>query len=369
MPLQSRQSFRAVALVVIPLSLVISGCYLWKSVKKYESDSKLVSVKQPLNGTYRRILNKRNSAENVVFIFTGRWEFLRIQLPYLCRDLRQNGGVIDQVWFMMVNYDKLTRIKLTEFISMANQIYSKEVFTMHYFGYDPPNQPPKKLRFKFPYSEILALITEYPENKYFKFDDDIVYIHPKAFSSIINREISNCLIHFFNIAGANWRCSWLHQKLGVYDELNPNQLEFGFDPFAECGWKSTECAELTLNTFLHHYYNNSLDKYFFDTYYITDGTRFSINAFLLDVHTIDMKAILTTSRKLIHDDEKWWSEIYTSNSDRNNCVVGDALVVHFSYFTNLKKLIKNGMLLKFQKLVELQRQDFNISSDLWRILY
>ena len=47
---------------------------------------------------------KRESAETkrgrvYVCVFTGRWMHLRILLPYLYRELRQNGGVVDRVMF------------------------------------------------------------------------------------------------------------------------------------------------------------------------------------------------------------------------------------------------------------------------------
>ena len=43
------------------------------------------------------------SPRNIIFIYTGRWQFLRIQLAHIYRELHRNGGVIHEVWFMMIN--------------------------------------------------------------------------------------------------------------------------------------------------------------------------------------------------------------------------------------------------------------------------
>ena len=60
------------------------------------------------------------SPRNIIFIYTGRWKFLRIQLAYIYRELHRNGGVIHEVWFMMINYEKETEQRLLKFIEVAN---------------------------------------------------------------------------------------------------------------------------------------------------------------------------------------------------------------------------------------------------------
>lgn len=57
--------------------------------------------------------------------------------------------------------------------------------------------------------------------------------------------------------------AWLHQK---NNETNPKNLRFDYSPNADCGWKNSDCAELTLRTFLHHYKQNQLDRYLFNNY-------------------------------------------------------------------------------------------------------
>ena len=72
-----------------------------------------------------------------VCIFTGRWKYLRILLPYLYRELRQNGGVVDKVIFAMIGYDAETQAKLKKFLTTANSVLKDKVFQFVYFRSNP----------------------------------------------------------------------------------------------------------------------------------------------------------------------------------------------------------------------------------------
>ena len=72
-----------------------------------------------------------------VCIFTGRWKYLRILLPYLYRELRQNGGVVDRVIFAMIGYEVETQTKLKNFSTTANSVLKDEAFQFVYFKHDP----------------------------------------------------------------------------------------------------------------------------------------------------------------------------------------------------------------------------------------
>ena len=86
---------------------------------------------------------RRPEQLNIVFLYCGRWHFLRIQLPYLYRDLRKNGGVVDKMQLMMIGYNKITLDKLINFTEAANSILMEEVFSFHFMGYIPYSQSGK----------------------------------------------------------------------------------------------------------------------------------------------------------------------------------------------------------------------------------
>ena len=82
-----------------------------------------------------------------VCIFTGRWRYLRVMLPYLYRELRQNGGVVDKVLFAMLGYTEETQVKLKNFSETANGILNDEPFQLVYFKKDPITEKVKLGKF------------------------------------------------------------------------------------------------------------------------------------------------------------------------------------------------------------------------------
>ena len=135
---------------------------------------------------------------------------------------------------MLVRFDNATISKVKEFAQVANRILGKQDFNIHEESYN-------KGDYTRTYYEFFSHLTRFPYNRFFKFDDDIVYVQPRAFNHVLQKkDSSQCFMHFFNIAGSNWRCSWLHQKNGVYNETNPQKLKFDYNPNGNCSWKSPE---------------------------------------------------------------------------------------------------------------------------------
>ena len=309
-------------------------------------------------------LGKRESADTkrgrvYACVFTGRWMFLRILLPYLYRELRQNGGVVDGVIFVMIGYTEEAQSKLNNFVTAANSILKDETFEFLYLTKDPnpPDNPgnmhPIYCRF---YYVALQRLLQNPSDVYVKMDDDIVYLHPNVFGSMINnKNTSECFVHYGNIV-TNWRGNWLRQKIGVYDnEVNPKGLKFDFAPDAPCGWRSPECAEMVLRTFIHHYHKKQLDRYLFRGRDLTSkGERFSINFFLLDVDIVDFERMMEIGPITNGGDEVWWTMRYSRNAPRPNCLVGKALVVHYSYGVNMKEMLGLGLLKEFENIVRIE---------------
>ena len=362
--------FISLVFVFVVLVLLLPFLQLAKPITPHvSSTNREASVQQPLKSfnskeqlkTPVAAVSCRNSS-NILVIYTGRWKFLRVQLPHVYRELRSNGGVLDQVWFVLIRFDDTTMTKIKNFVEVANRAQKIQVFSIHDQGF-------KLGDFTHPYYEIFNHLIRYPYDRFFKFDDDIVYIHPRAFNYILqHKDESRCFMHFFNIAGSNWRCSWLHQKNGVYNETNPGNLHFQYHPNGDCGWKSTDCGELTIRTFLHHYNQNQLHRYYFtDLELTTDRKRHSIDAFMLDKDLINIPAMMKVG-KIHGDDEEWWTVTYSAIVPHPNCIVGDALVVHFAYNTVVKKLLALGLLEEFVKIVIESRSTINMEETVWQAL-
>ena len=330
--------------------------------------TRAVPVKVPSrNYTLKPDAVEAKSGRVHVCVFTGRWMYLRVLLPYLYRELRQNGGVVDKVLFAMIGYNKETQVKLQTFVTAANSILKDESFQFVYLKKEPTETHDPRSLYPF-YSEFYYVVLERllrsPTDVYFKMDDDIVYLYPNVFGRMLkNKNTTDCFMHFGNIV-TNWRCNWLHQQIGVYDkEVNPKGFIFEYKPAAWCGWKDPVCSEMVLRTFVHHYHKKQLNRYLFQGRNLTTkGQRFSINLFLFDVDLLDFKRMMELGP--IRDDEVWWSVKYSGGASRTNCIVGEALVVHFAYSVTAKQMLDLGLLKEFEKIVRIELGE-TLPKSLW----
>ena len=368
-----------VALIVVAVVLCTSSSlslskFTNRNYLDVQSDCECLSEPSPANHSAaenkdRVLTNTAPLKLNVVIVYVGRWEFIQLQLPYLYRDLRKNGGLIDKVQFMMMKYEKKTSRRLTNFTETANSILGEEVFTIDYMGYIPKIMQPGKGRgFKQAFYGLCKQLYMNPQNRYFKFDDDVVYIHPEAFKNIIDKSRPDCEIHYFNIAGVNYMCSWLHQRYGVFNGLNEKNFIFEKKWHGGCGYKNIECANFTIQTFLHFYKESKLEKYFvFDVQRLTERERFSINGFLLQSTKATMKFKEILENHNAPSDEVFLDE-QLKHTPNPPCIVGNALIVHFGYVYVTPKLLELGLLQPFYELVEEAKDSFHMTSELWQIL-
>jgi len=59
----------------------------------------------------------------------------------------------------------------------------------------------------------------------------------------------------------------------------------------------------------------------------------------------------------IRDDEVWWTVKYSGGAQHTNCIVGEALVVHFSYSVTTKQMLDLGLLKEFEDIVLIELRD------------
>ena len=87
---------------------------------------------------------------------------------------------------------------------------------------------------------------------------------------------------------------------------------------------------------------------------------------MMDKDTIDIKSMLEAG-PIDSDDEEWWTVTYARKFNQPNCIVGEGLVVHFSYYPTYQKMLKLGLLKEFETIV--QKEVGNLmEEELWRAL-
>ena len=228
---------------------------------------------------------QRTSGRVYACVFTGRWIFLRVLLPYHYRLL-----------FAPLGYISETQLKLQHFSTATNSNLQYEVFQFLYLKKDP-TEARDQLKLAQFYTEfyyvVLQRLLRNPADVCFEMDDDIVYLHSNVFGSMLkNKNRSDYFIHVGNIV-TNWRLV----TIGAFDKaVNSKGLKIEYSRFGECGWQRPKCREmvcLLLRAFVHHYHKKQLSKYLILGRSLTaKGHRFSINFFLLDVDIVDIKQMM-----------------------------------------------------------------------------
>lgn len=340
--------FRFLLSLLLALTLALFLTRLW-----------LCSCKQPNESSVDEEI--QTAGKNVLLVYTGAWKLLRLQLPHVFRELKINGGVLDEVWFVMTEFNTNTNKNVKFFVKTANVILgNRAIFHLEYLGFETTMSRPKIVK-SLPYYMIFSDLERFPNNRYFKLDSDIIYIHPGAFEVLIERKNSSkCFTHFFNIAGPEWRYMYLHQRNKVYDGQLNNLTQTTLENETE----RHVYMESMLRTFIHHYEQKQLGKYFLNDLELLEKQKcFSISAFLLDRDLIDISALMSVG-PIVTDPELWWTEDYAAKVDNPNCVVGEALVVYFPD----ELMHRNHLLQMFEDIVRKNKSSFKIEEVIWKVL-
>ena len=101
----------------------------------YYKSSKESSAKSPLRkAAHANSLRKAHLGvplspavgRNILAIYAGKWVFMRILLPQVYRELKSNGGILDEVWLMIIRVDNSTKTKIKNFVQVANEVQEKQ---------------------------------------------------------------------------------------------------------------------------------------------------------------------------------------------------------------------------------------------------
>lgn len=177
---------------------------------------------------------------------------------------------------------------------------------------------------------------------YIRFDDDIVYIHPMAINELCRARVENPLpfLVYANIIN-NAICTHLHQRLGAFP-LEAGQAKYWCTD--DVGWKCSEFAIQVHRGFLQSLQEDDLDKYLFGRWIMWEADRFSINSFAF--FGKDFQGI----GKVPWHEEHWLSSDYPRSVRRPTMIAGNALVSHYSYFTQ-KEVLDSTDILDCYKVV------------------
>ncbi len=268
----------------------------------------------------------------VVCIPYGRKRTVSILMNYLRRD----GKIVDEVQLWM-NTDPEQQAD-RDWAYEQQQTYEGWVRCI-----EPPTgaqiMHPKQLNTGLFYGDATEQGTYY-----FRFDDDIVYVHPRYFAEQVafrdaHPEALLVMGSIFN----NATTSYLHQQAGrIGTEHGIVESPWCMDPVA---WRRPDFAIYIHRVFLKALDEGRQDEFLFDEpYVLRDAARFSISNFLWRGEDAAAWGGATPLR----DEEIWLTEHWPRSTGRQNVVNGRALVAHYSFFDQRPALDQTDILERYR---------------------
>ncbi|DBB14093.1 TPA: hypothetical protein ACH3X3_001050 [Trebouxia sp. C0006] len=330
------------AVVGLPLVLAIgmfAAC--WTGVSQHSTCSLLPSYNSPISG---RVIDlppvnsrkwkpwlKSHKIRVAALIFYGRREYVRILNGYVKQNLLKNGGVLEEVVWIVQTDNKRD-------IAWLNNVLLPS---------EPEFYSTKSVAGKN-YTEQYQSLD--PDVYYVKLDDDTMYVGEQAVDMMLHEKLRD---RFF-IVSANVInhsvLTWIHAGMGAmhthkndggreilgndYDDLLMRYLEvkpfanFTYGPLEKCSLTSLECASLCHFYFLENQANNQLERYNFHfwDFHAFSYNRWSINAILFKGSDLNNELMDPNI-----SDEVLISWTLPQKLDRHCGAVGSALVVHLAY--------------------------------------
>lgn len=183
---------------------------------------------------------------------------------------------------------------------------------------------------------------------YIKIDDDICWMHHAAIKNLIDFRLSNKdpFLVFPSIIN-NPICSHLFQRMGM---LGTDSGICEWDAFCNTGWRSGKFAQYLHSSFIDLINAGKEENLFFNKWMLWDYIRVSINCIAFfgeDMSKFDGQIDKPHEKAR---DEAFLTEIKPKEILRPNCICGQSLVSHYSFYTQKRILDETDILQKYLEI-------------------
>jgi hypothetical protein len=181
-----------------------------------------------------------------------------------------------------------------------------------------------------------------PNTIYLRLDDDVVWAEKDFFKKMYKFRVENpkYFLVYGNIVN-NAVCDHFCQKNGVYKP----EPHYGFDAWDHNGWKDPILAENKHRKLIENIKNNQLDKYRFSPVVLENYERASINCICW------FGAEFAKFNGMVGlDEEQWLATDRPRELGVPNCIFGEAICSHFSFWTQREHMDKTDILDKYRTI-------------------
>lgn len=269
----------------------------------------------------------------------GRLETVSILFEYLRRD--HERGLVDEYWLYLNTDDS----------QVADLSYAYQLSIRHSWVRlierpdDCPRLQPKQRNTGYAYRYMAD-----PDTLFFRFDDDIVYVHQDAVENLCRAKVAlPGTLACFALMWNNAITSWYGQKLGIIPlEYGEVVSPFCMDPV---GWGDGEFAVKIHNLLLRWLEDGTPEKaFYYQNFPLAPRQQFSVSC-----HVIDGADFMTlpTPGVLDYPEEEHWITVHRpSIVGKDNVIVGDALVSHYTFYPQGAVVRATNILDRYRKIAK-----------------
>jgi hypothetical protein len=270
----------------------------------------------------------------------GRRPTYSILIEYLKRDVQR--GLVDEVWAYM-NTDPTGQEGDIAYAHELDEEYDWFHLKHRPAGIDLGRLPRQR------YTGLAYRYMTDPDAIYVRFDDDIIYIHEDAIQNLVRARIEMpAPVAVFPIIINNAICSHFLQACQKIP-MDWGKVElYCMDPM---GWASGPFAVNMHELLMSHIEAGTVDDlYLHMDYTLQPGTQFSVSCF---ASRGEDYAALPQPGVLVPDEEESWHTVHQPlATGRPNILRGNAVVAHWSFFTQHPFLNATNLLDRYRKLAE-----------------
>lgn len=284
-----------------------------------------------------------NGKKVVAFTPYGRKNTVSVLKEYMLRE--HEKGVIDE-WWLCLNTDpnQASDLKYAYQIHKPHKNWIKIVERPR----DVVRLTPKQRNTGYFYRYMTDVDTVYV-----RFDDDIVYLHDDAIKRLVEAKIRmgstlTCFAYIWN----NAVCSWFGQKHGKIPGASEGWPEVEQSYCMDSvGWARGDFAVKLHELLLSKIATGSVeDLFLYQDIPLAPRQQFSVSCFAVD--GVDYAA-LTPPGHLDYPEEEHWHTVHRPEKvGKDNVIVGDALVSHYTFFPQQKEVFATDILDRYRKIAE-----------------
>jgi hypothetical protein len=200
-----------------------------------------------------------------------------------------------------------------------------------------------------------------PDTVYIRFDDDIIYVHPDAISNLIDATLTHDGLCTFATIWNNAIISAIMQENGHLDDRYGEITRYCMDDVA---WRMPEFGEYVHRVLLDHIEAGTTETLYFPNLPAEEEgprrytgqirpLRFSVSCF-----AYTGKAMAEHADQIWHEEEEtYMTGPLVEETGIPNLICGNALVSHYSFFTQRPHLDLTDVLAQYQTVANTTYHD------------